>query len=55
MEIGPGWGNYTFAIGNKVRKLTYVDSSESILRFLELQAATKNIQNIKLEHGKWEE
>lgn len=55
LEIGPGWGNYTFTIGNKVRKLTCVDSSESILQFLESQVATKNIQNIKLEHGKWEE
>lgn len=55
LEIGPGWGNYTFAIGDKVQELTCVDSSESILRFLEVQAAEKSIQNIKLEHGKWEE
>ncbi|MFF2498367.1 hypothetical protein [Peribacillus sp. NPDC058075] len=33
LEIGPGWGNYTFDIAKEVRKLTCIDSSKSIINF----------------------
>ncbi|MDM5336361.1 methyltransferase domain-containing protein [Fictibacillus enclensis] len=54
LEIGPGWGNYTFAIADNVRKLTCIDSSKSIVQFLESQAAAKGAHNMQLIHDKWE-
>lgn len=30
LEIGPGWGNYTFAAADKASSLTCVDSSRSV-------------------------
>jgi hypothetical protein len=54
LEIGPGWGNYTFSIADNVQTLTCIDSSKSIVQFLESQAAAKNVHNMKLIHGKWE-
>lgn len=54
LEIGPGWGNYTFAIADKVRKLTCIDSSKSIVQFLESQAAANGVCNMKLIQDKWE-
>ncbi|MFJ7684525.1 class I SAM-dependent methyltransferase [Peribacillus butanolivorans] len=54
LEIGPGWGNYTFAIAEEVRKLTCIDSSKSIIRFLESQANDKGLENMELIHNKWE-
>ncbi|WP_129728565.1 MULTISPECIES: class I SAM-dependent methyltransferase [Bacillaceae] len=54
LEIGPGWGNYTFAIADQVQKLTCIDSSKSIVQFLEAQAADKGIGNMQLIHEKWE-
>ncbi|QGQ48701.1 methyltransferase domain-containing protein [Metabacillus sediminilitoris] len=54
LEIGPGWGNYTFAIAENVKRLTCIDSSKSIVQFLESQATAKNVYNMKLIHGKWE-
>lgn len=54
LEIGPGWGNYTFAIADKVRKLTCIDSSKSIVQFLESQAVIKGVDNMQLIHEKWE-
>lgn len=54
LEIGPGWGNYTFAIANKVQKLTCIDSSKSILQFLDSEISSKNLHHIELIHGKFE-
>lgn len=54
LEIGPGWGNYTFSLAEHVRKLTCIDSSKSIVQFLEGQAAAKKVGNIELIHEKWE-
>lgn len=54
LEIGPGWGNYTFDIADYVQKLTCVDSSRSIVEFLESQAAAKGVRNMELICDKWE-
>ncbi|MFE4239745.1 class I SAM-dependent methyltransferase [Peribacillus butanolivorans] len=54
LEIGPGWGNYTFAIAEEVRKLTCIDSSKSIISFLASQANEKGFENMELIHNKWE-
>lgn len=54
LEIGPGWGNYTFAIANKVQHLTCIDSSKSIVQFLESQAAAQGVRNLQLVYDKWE-
>lgn len=52
LEIGPGWGNYTFPLADHVRKLTCVDSSESILSYLENCIEDK--QHVSYIHAKWE-
>lgn len=54
LEIGPGWGNYTFSTARKVKALTCIDSSRSVLSFLDDAARARSIQNLLLHHGKWE-
>lgn len=54
LEIGPGWGNYTFAMAEVVRKLTCIDSSKSIIQFLKSQANEKGLKNMEWIHNKWE-
>ncbi|MFJ3388712.1 MULTISPECIES: class I SAM-dependent methyltransferase [unclassified Lysinibacillus] len=52
LEIGPGWGNYTFPLADHVRQLTCVDSSESILSYLE--NCLEDRQHVSYLHAKWE-
>lgn len=52
LEIGPGWGNYTFPLADHVRKLTCVDSSESILSYL--KNCMEDKQHVSYIHAKWE-
>ncbi|MFJ8090869.1 class I SAM-dependent methyltransferase [Lysinibacillus sp. NPDC095746] len=52
LEIGPGWGNYTFPLADHVRKLTCVDSSESILSYL--KNCMEDKQRVSYIHAKWE-
>ena len=53
IEIGPGWGNYTFPLRDAVQKLTLVDGSESVIRYLS-QYFSEDSQ-IEFVHAKWEE
>ncbi|MBN6886715.1 methyltransferase family protein [Cytobacillus horneckiae] len=53
IEIGPGWGNYTFPLSEDVQSLTLVDGSESVLSYLK-QYFT-NDAHIQFVHSKWEE
>ncbi|CAM4265210.1 class I SAM-dependent methyltransferase [Paenibacillus alkaliterrae] len=55
LEIGPGWGNYTFDVAAIARTLTCVDSSKSVLRYLSTQALERGYGNLSFEHAKWEE
>lgn len=52
LEIGPGWGNYTFPLAENVRQLTCVDSSDSILSYL--QNCMQDQQHVSYIHAKWE-
>ena len=52
VEIGPGWGNYTFPLADYVRKLTCVDSSDSILTYL--QHCLQEKEHVSYVHAKWE-
>jgi hypothetical protein len=54
LEIGPGWGNYTFDAANKVSSFTCVDSSQSALDFLRVQAEHKGLTSMRFIHEKWE-
>lgn len=54
LEIGPGWGNYTFALAEQVKKLTLVDSSSVILDFLKQLLHKRTITDVELIHEKWE-
>ncbi len=50
LEIGPGWGNYTFPLEQYAASVTCVDSSESVLAYLKTH--TNNTQFV---HAKFEE
>lgn len=53
LEIGPGWGNYTFPLREDVAQLTLVDGSESVLRYL--QQYFVGDEAVQFVHAKWEE
>lgn len=53
IEIGPGWGNYTFQLHQDVKRLTLVDGSESVLTYL--KQYFENDPNVQFVHSKWEE
>ncbi|WP_159882133.1 class I SAM-dependent methyltransferase [Paenibacillus puerhi] len=55
LEIGPGWGNYTFAAASAVKRLVCVDSSRSVLAYLEKEAGRQCLSNMEYIHAKWEE
>jgi hypothetical protein len=53
IEIGPGWGNYTFPLAEDAAGLTCVDASESVLSYLaQYFNESKHVQFV---HAKWEE
>lgn len=53
IEIGPGWGNYTFPLSKDVKSLTLVDGSESVLAYL--QPYIEREAPVQFVHSKWEE
>lgn len=55
LEIGPGWGNYTFATAKLVSRYACLDSSSSILRYLKESAAVLELDHMDWIHHKWEE
>ncbi|WP_088102333.1 class I SAM-dependent methyltransferase [Halalkalibacter urbisdiaboli] len=54
LEIGPGWGNYTFALANKAKSITCVEPSESCIRFLQT-ISEQNDQSLSFIQSKWED
>lgn len=54
LEIGPGWGNYTFAAAEKAAELTCVDSSRSVLDYLQAETERKGLHHTNFIHAKWE-
>lgn len=55
LEIGPGWGNYTFSAAEHVNQLTCVDISQNIINFLREETAKKQLNNVSFINDKWEE
>ncbi|EIT84824.1 hypothetical protein A374_14070 [Fictibacillus macauensis ZFHKF-1] len=55
LEIGPGWGNYTFSLARDVEHVTCVDSAEAIIQSLEKRAEQEGYYNMSFLHKKWEE
>lgn len=55
MEIGPGWGNYTFDLAELSREMTCLDLSSDNLDYIKTVADLKNIKNIKYINKKVEE
>lgn len=53
IEIGPGWGNYTFPLRNNVQQLTLVDGSESVIQYLSQYFSDDS--RVEFVHAKWEE
>jgi len=54
IEIGPGWGNYTFNLAECCRDLTCVDISPTILRYIRETGIEHGFQ-IHTENIKWED
>lgn len=50
LEIGPGWGNYTFPLQEHAKSVTCVDSSDSVLQYL--KQFTR--EHVTFRHGKFE-
>lgn len=55
LEIGPGWGNYTFDLAGLSREMTCLDLSSDNLEYIKTVADLKNIKNIKYINKKVEE
>lgn len=55
LEIGPGWGNYTFDIANRTEKMYCLDISEDIIKFILKKSKEKNVNNIEGINSKLEE
>ncbi|TWI59007.1 class I SAM-dependent methyltransferase [Halalkalibacter nanhaiisediminis] len=55
LEIGPGWGNYTFPLAERTKQLTVVDSSLAVLEYLKDATKTRKLDNVEFLHEKWEE
>ncbi|MCP3742038.1 class I SAM-dependent methyltransferase [Rossellomorea sp. BNER] len=53
IEIGPGWGNYTFPLSEDVKRLTLVDGSECVLAYLKQYFDSD--APVQFVHSKWEE
>ncbi|MDQ0268621.1 methyltransferase [Cytobacillus purgationiresistens] len=53
IEIGPGWGNYTFPLSEDVQSLTLVDGSVSVLTYL--KQYFKSDAPVQFVHSKWED
>ena len=54
MEIGPGWGNYTYDMAYCSEELTCIDISKAVLDFIQEGARQRDIHNIKAIHSKFE-
>lgn len=52
LEIGPGWGNYTFALLEHAKSLSIADPSQAVLDFLSQQADKGTLNTYRT---KWEE
>lgn len=55
MEIGPGWGNYTFDLAELSCEMTCLDLSSDNLEYIKTVTDLKNIKNIKYINKKVEE
>ncbi|WP_078553023.1 class I SAM-dependent methyltransferase [Bacillus alkalicellulosilyticus] len=55
LEIGPGWGNYTFPLLEYVKDITAVDSSKHIIHFIQMIKEKNGYKDLHLLNKKWEE
>lgn len=46
LELGPGWGNYSFRLAETVEELSLVDISDSCINYLKQKSVKENIDNI---------
>ena len=46
LELGPGWGNYTFFLAKRLESLDLVDISPDAINYLKKKAGEKNIDNL---------
>ena len=51
LELGPGWGNYTYFLADNLEELEIVDISSDSLEFIKSRAEEKSIENIKYHNS----
>ncbi len=54
LEIGPGWGNYTFGLARHCRRMACVDISPDVLAYISAIASKRGME-IATVASKWEE
>lgn len=55
LEMGPGWGNYTFSLANRCESLDVIDFSQECLDFLKQEARKKDCRNITFHQSTFED
>lgn len=55
LEVGPGWGNYTFSLARRCECLTCLDMSSDILDFIGEKAKAQGLFNIERIEKKLED
>lgn len=51
LEIGPGRGALTFALGARVKKVIAVEKDKSLVAYLQKEVARRNITNVEIVRG----
>ncbi len=54
LEIGPGWGNYTFDLAQRCDSLTCVDISPDVLKYIRTEGKEHGL-SIRTVNRKWED
>lgn len=53
LDLGAGPGSYAIPLSNMVKSITSLDPSETMLDYLNKQAAKENVSNIKTLNARW--
>ncbi len=55
LEIGPGPGTFAIPFGKKVKKVTVVEPSQGMIKYLKQNAEKEGVSNIEVINKKWQD
>lgn len=55
LEIGPGPGTFAIPFGKKVKKVTVVEPSQGMIKYLKQNARKEGVSNIEIINEKWQD